>query len=81
MRPFDSCSPLLVIVIAIGSLLPVAGCGAKKKAGLTIEQRREKAEQEKTPDRQAAALVKVARTQFAANDEAGAKETAGKALE
>jgi hypothetical protein len=62
-------------------MVPTAGCGTKKKPTLTIEQRLEKAEKEKTPDRQAAALLKVAKSQFAANDEKGAKETAAKALE
>jgi len=54
VRPFNAFRLLLVIVMGLGSLLPAAGCGATKKPGLTIEQRLEKAEQEKTPDRQAA---------------------------
>ena len=51
------------------------------KPSLTIEQRLKNVEKEKTPDRQAAALLKIARAQFAKNDESGAKETAAKALE
>jgi hypothetical protein len=60
VRPFNAFRLLLVIVMGLGSLLTAAGCGATKKPGLTIEQRLEKAEQEKTPDRQAAALLRVA---------------------
>lgn len=57
MRPFTVFRLLLVIVMGLGSLLPAAGCGSKKKPGLTIKQLLEKAEQEKTPDRQAAAAL------------------------
>ena len=71
---------LLLIAVGLPMALPAAGCKAKK-AGLTIKQRLEKAEKETTPDRQAAALLKVARSQFAAGDEAAAKETATKAFE
>ncbi len=81
MRQFDSIRSFLVIVVGLAAILPATGCGAKKKPALTIEQRLKNAEKEKTPDRQAAALLKVARAQFAANQEAEAKETAAKALE
>ena len=81
MRQFDSKRPLLVIILGLAAVLPVAGCGTKKKPALTIEQRLKNVEKEKTPDRQAAALLKIARAQFAKNDESGAKETAAKALE
>jgi len=81
MRHFASIRRSFVIVLGLAAILPLAGCGTKKKPSLTIEQRLENAEKEKTPDRQAAALLKVARSQFAANQEAGAKETAAKALQ
>ena len=81
MRQFDSIRSCLIIIVGLAAVLPAAGCGTKKKPALTIEQRLKNAEKEKTPDRQAAALVKVARAQFAANQEAEAKETAAKALE
>ena len=81
MRPFASFRPILLVLTGLTCMVPTAGCGTKKKPTLTIEQRLEKAEKEKTPDRQAAALLKVAKSQFAANDEKGAKETAAKALE
>jgi hypothetical protein len=81
MRQFDSIRSLLVIILGMAAVLPAAGCGTKKKPALTIEQRLKNVEKEKTPDRQAAALLKIARTQFAKNDESGAKETAAKALE
>jgi len=71
----------LSIALAAAVLFPAVGCGTKKKPALTIAQRLQKAEEEKTPDRQAAALLKIARSQFAKNDDAGAKETATKALE
>ncbi len=81
MRQFDSIRTCLVIIVGLSVVLPAAGCGTKKKPSLTIEQRLKNAEKEKTPDRQAAALLKVAKAQFAANQEAAAKETAAKALE
>jgi hypothetical protein len=56
------------------------GCG-KKKTGLTIKQRLEKAEKETTPERQAAAFLKVAKLQAAQNQRDVAKETAGRAFE
>jgi tetratricopeptide (TPR) repeat protein len=80
MRQFASIRSCLVIVVGLATLLPSAGCGTKKKPALTIEQRLKNAEKEKTPDRQAAALLKVARSQFAANQETEAKQTAAKAL-
>ena len=81
MCPFNTIRPSLVIVLGLAAFLSAAGCGSKKKPALSIEQRLKNAEKEKTPDRQAAALLKVARSQFAANQEAEAKATAGKALE
>jgi tetratricopeptide (TPR) repeat protein len=80
MRQFASIRSCLVITVGLAALLPTAGCGTKKKPALTIEQRLKNAEKEKTPDRQAAALLKVARSQFAANQETEAKQTAAKAL-
>lgn len=80
MRPFGSIHPVPVVIVGLAALLPAVGCGTKKKPALSIEQRLKNAENEKTPDRQAAALLKVARAQFAANNEAAAKETAAKAL-
>ena len=76
-------STRLLVSLAVGTMLlpPAAGCGTKKKPALTVEQRLRKAEEEKTPDRQAAALLRIARSQFAKNDEAGAKQTAAKAFE
>jgi len=81
MRQFDSIRSCLMIIVGLAAVLPAAGCGTKKKPALTIEQRLKNAEKEKAPDRQAAALLKVARAQFAANQETEAKETAAKALE
>jgi uncharacterized protein HemY len=81
MRLFNSIRSCLVLIVGLATILPAAGCGTKKKPALTIEQRLKNVEKEKTPDRQAAALLKIARAQFAKNDESGAKETAAKALE
>jgi hypothetical protein len=80
MRQFNSIRPCLVIIVGLAVILPAVGCGSKKKPALTIEQRLKNAEKEKTPDRQAAAILKVARSQFAANQETEAKQTAAKAL-
>lgn len=71
----------VLVLVGLAVILPASGCGTKKKATLTIKQRLEKAEKETTPDRQVVALLKVARSQFTANDEAGAKGTAVKAFE
>jgi len=67
-------------VLVAAAVLPHAGGCGKKKTGLTIKQRLERAEKESSPDRQAAALLKVAKIQFAQNQLDGAKETALKAL-
>lgn len=80
MRQFASIRSCLVIIVGLAAILPTAGCGTKKKPALSIEQRLKNAEKEKTPDRQAAAILKVARSQFAANQESEAKQTAAKAL-
>jgi len=76
----------VVALVAVALLAPAAGCGGTKKkkgkkGGLTIKQQLEKAEAESTPDRQAAAYVKVARTQQASGDKTGAKDSAKKAHE
>jgi len=82
MRQPHSCRLIVLVAIALTAFLSTtAGCGTKKKPALTLNQRLEKAEKEPAPDRRATALLKVAKSQFAANDEAGAKETAAKALD
>lgn len=69
-----------IVVATAACLLPAAGCGGgKKKAGLTIAQRLERARAEKTPENQARELVKVARLQFKAQDRSGALKTLGEA--
>lgn len=81
MSLFARALPLLVIGIAL--LVPGAGCGTRKKAkkgGLTVKQQLERAEKESTPDRQAAAYLRVARRQLASADRSGAKDSANKAL-
>jgi len=65
-------------------LLPAAGCGGKKKSrkgGLTVKEQLTRAEKETNPDRSAAAYLKVARSQLAAGDKTGAKDSARKALD
>lgn len=75
----------LLTMIGALFLAPTAGCGGTKKkgkkGGLTVAQQLEKAEKESTPDRQAAAYLKVARRQFTSGDKTGAKESAKKAFE
>lgn len=81
---FSLTRPWLLIVCSALLLVPAAGCGGKKKAkkgGLTVKQQLEKAEAESTPDRQAAAYLKVARRQFASGDKTGAKDSAKKAFD
>ena len=76
---------LLALVVGVALLVPAAGCGGTKKkgkkGGLTIAQQREKADKESTPDRQAAAYLKIARKQLASGDKSGAKESGRTALE
>jgi len=68
--------------LAVALLLPAAGCGTKKKGkkGLTIAQLKEKAEKESSPDRKAAAYLKIAFQQFGSGDKTGAKASAKDAL-
>lgn len=69
-----------LFAVALACSLPATGCGTKKKrAGLTIEQLRTRALAERTPDRQARELVKVARLQARSSDGAGASQTLSKA--
>ncbi|MCE2725572.1 MAG: hypothetical protein LW698_02185 [Planctomycetaceae bacterium] len=75
--------PRTCLVLAVVALLlaPATGCGTKKKTkkGRTIAQQLEDARKEKTPDAQARKLIRVARTQFKANDKTGAAKTLAEA--
>lgn len=77
------CIRFLTFCALMALLLPSAGCGAKKKAkkGKTVAEQLEKAEAESTPDRQAAAFLKIARAQLAAGDKSGAKTSVTKAFD
>ena len=69
-----------ILAAALACALPATGCGGRKKrAGLTIQQLRDRALAEKTPERQARELVKVARLQARATDGAGAAQTLSQA--
>ena len=69
-----------IFAAALACALPATGCGGRKKrAGLTIQQLRDRALAEKTPERQARELVKVARLQARATDGAGASQTLSQA--
>lgn len=70
-----------ILASALACLLPAGGCGggAKKKGGLTIAQRLERARAEKAPENQARELVKVAELQARASDNAGAAKTLSEA--
>jgi len=74
---------LVVCALAMTILLPATGCGTKKKGkkGLTIAQLKEKAEKESSPDRKAAAYLKIAAQQFGSGDKTGAKASANQALD
>lgn len=69
---------VMFCALAVAILLPSTGCGTKKKGkkGRTIAQQREDAKAESTPDRRAAAFIKLARQQAAAGDKTGAKASA-----
>lgn len=75
--------PRTCLALAVVALLlaPAAGCGTKKKSkkGKTIAQQLDDARKEKTPDAQARKLIRVARTQFKANDKTGAAKTLAEA--
>jgi hypothetical protein len=65
--------------LASALLLPAAGCGSKKKKGKkgrTVAEQRNDAKAEATPDRRAAAFLKLARQQAVAGDKTGAKASA-----
>lgn len=71
---------LLFVALSMAIVLPASGCGSKKKSkkkgvGLTIAQQLEKAKAEKTADKQAKAMVKVARQQLSSSDKSGAIAT------
>ena len=68
----------VLCTLALALLLPAAGCGAKKKGkkGKTVAEQRDDAKAETTPDRRAAAFLKLARQQAAAGDRSGAKSSA-----
>lgn len=74
---------LVVCALAMTILLPAAGCGTKKKGkkGLTIADLKVKAEKETSPDRKAAAYLKIAAQQFGSADKTGAKASANQALD
>jgi tetratricopeptide (TPR) repeat protein len=68
----------LFCVLALALLIPAPGCGSKKKTkkGKTVAAQRDDAKAETTPDRRAAAFLKLARQQAAAGDKTGAKASA-----
>ena len=70
---------LMFCALASALLLPAAGCGSKKKKGKkgrTVAEQRNDAKAEATPDRRAAAFLKLARQQAVAGDKTGAKASA-----
>lgn len=81
MRLPSTCRAAAILVALFACLLPASGCGGakKKKGGLTIAQRLDKARAEKVPENQARELVKVARLQFRSQDRSGAEKTLGEA--
>jgi hypothetical protein len=80
MRLPRSIRAVAILATALACALPATGCGGKKKRpGLTIEQLRDRALAEKTPERRARELVKVARLQTRSSDGGGASQTLSKA--
>lgn len=77
MMTAKSCVRLMAVcALVVAALAPAVGCGGKKKkAGIPIAEQIKNANNESTPDRQAAALLKVARKQFVLGDKNGAKDT------
>jgi len=75
--------PASRIVVPLVALVALAGCGTKpaKKGGMTVQQRLEKAENETTPDRQAAGYLRAARAQLASGDKSGARDSARTAFD
>jgi hypothetical protein len=73
---------LTCCAIVAALLLPAAGCGTKKKGKktLTVAQLKEKAAKESSPDKKAAAYLRVAAQQFGSGDKDGAKASAQEAL-
>lgn len=80
MRPTAFLRCVTTLALCAACLLPAVGCSKpKKRGGLTIAQRLEKARAEATPENQARELVKVARIQFKGQDRSGALKTLGEA--
>lgn len=82
MRVIGSSRFLVVCALALAILLPAIGCGTKKKGkkGLTVAQLKQKADKESSPDRKAAAYLKIAAQQLNSGDKTGAKASANEAL-
>ena len=82
MRSSGCIRVLMFCALAVALLLPSTGCGTKKKGkkGLTVAQLKEKAEKESSPDRKAAAYLKIVGQQFGSGDKTGAKASAEEAF-
>lgn len=78
--PMSGCLRFLMFCALVSAvLIPAAGCGSKKKKGKkgrTVAEQRTDAKAEATPDRRAAAFLKLARQQAVAGDKTGAKASA-----
>jgi len=73
---------IVCLLVACLVLSLPTGCGAKKKraTGASVGDLLKKADEEKTPDRKATALLRAARAQVKVGDKTGAADTARKAL-
>lgn len=69
----------VVATLLVAGLLPLAGCGGRKKSGLTIGQMLDKARAAASPELQARELAKVARLQYVGYDRSGATKTLAEA--
>lgn len=70
---------VVVVTLLVASLLPAAGCGGRKKSGLTIGQMLDKARTAGSPELQARELTRVARLQYVGYDRSGAAKTLAEA--
>lgn len=70
-----------LLALLAACCLPAAGCGSKSSGGASIGELKARARKQSSPDRQATALIYVARKQVAAGDTAGGEKTADEALD
>lgn len=79
MRPGTPLSVTVVVLTGLALLLPIAGCGGRKRGPMTMADRLQRARSAPTKAGQARELTQVARLQLQSADRSGAVRTVGEA--